>query len=156
VCVCVTCFSLNRHPSSTLRPVRSQIPEGEPNGSTLTLDTRALPWPLQDIVSLRVVCARINRPFISTAYLHCPHSCNTIARLLQNIRPPLPPSTSLVYAIQHTILAIRISCKGQALHSARRQTPEEETVREGLCSHRRSWAETLPGIYIYIYIHIYI
>jgi len=29
------------------------------------------------------------RPVIPPAYLHCPHCCNTIARLLGNLRPPL-------------------------------------------------------------------
>jgi len=38
---------------------------------------------------LLVVCARVNRPFIRPARLHCPHFCNTIARLFGNIRPPL-------------------------------------------------------------------
>ena len=46
-------------------------------------------WPLQDIVLLLVVCARVNRPFILPARLHCPHWCNTFARLLGNIRPAL-------------------------------------------------------------------
>jgi len=46
-------------------------------------------WPLQDVLLLLVVCARINRPFILPAHLHCPHCRNTIARLLGNIRPPL-------------------------------------------------------------------
>jgi len=27
-------------------------------------------WPLQDIRSLRVVCARINRPYIPPTYMH--------------------------------------------------------------------------------------
>ena len=46
-------------------------------------------WPLQDSLLLLVVCARINRPFILPARLHCPHCFNTIARLLGNIRLPL-------------------------------------------------------------------
>jgi len=46
-------------------------------------------WPLQDIVLLLVVCARVNHHYILPARLHCPHCCNTIARLLGNIRPPL-------------------------------------------------------------------
>jgi len=41
------------------------------------------------------------------------HYCNTIARLLSNIRPP--PPTYRVYAIHHTILAMTISCKGQVV-----------------------------------------
>jgi len=46
-------------------------------------------WPLQDILLLVVVCARINHPFILPARVHCPHCCNTIARLLGYIRPAL-------------------------------------------------------------------
>jgi len=45
--------------------------------------------PLQDIVVLRGFCARINHLFIASSHLHCPHYCNTIARLLRNIRRPL-------------------------------------------------------------------
>jgi len=37
--------------------------------------------------------------------------CNTIARVLCNIRPP-PPNPP-VYAMHHTILVMAISCKGQ-------------------------------------------
>ena len=48
-------------------------------------------WPIHHIVSLLVVCARINRRFVLPARLHCPHCCNTIARLLGNIRPPTRP-----------------------------------------------------------------
>jgi len=60
-----------------------------------------------------VVCARIDRPFILPARLHCPRCCNTFARLLGNIRPP--PPTSLMYATHLTILVITISCKGQTV-----------------------------------------
>ena len=49
-------------------------------------------WPLQDIVLLLVVCARINRLFILTAHLHCPHYFHTIARLLRNIRRAPDPT----------------------------------------------------------------
>jgi len=55
----------------------------------LTWLARVPIWPLQDILLLRVVCARINRPIIPPAHLHCPHCCNAIAQLLGNIRPPL-------------------------------------------------------------------
>jgi len=48
----------------------------------------ASPWHLQDSVSLRSLCARISHPFILPAHLHCPHDCDTIARLLRNTRPP--------------------------------------------------------------------
>jgi len=77
--------------SSRSRPVEDEL------GST---------WPLQDIILLLIVCARVNRPFILPARLHCPHCCNTLARLLGNIRPP---STSLWYAIHHTTLVITIA-----------------------------------------------
>ena len=46
-------------------------------------------WPLQDIRLLRVLCAQINRPFIPSTHLHCPHCCNTVARLSSNMSPPL-------------------------------------------------------------------
>jgi len=77
--------------------------------NTFTSETE--PSPLQVILLLRVLCARINRPSIPPANLHCAHCCNTIARLLGNIPPP--PSTSLVCAIHHTILAITISCEAK-------------------------------------------
>jgi len=49
-------------------------------------------WPFQYNVLLIVVCARISRPFILRARLHCPDCCNTITRLLGNMRPrPDPP-----------------------------------------------------------------
>jgi len=38
---------------------------------------------------LLAVCARVNCPFILPARLQCSHCCNTIARLLGNIRPRL-------------------------------------------------------------------
>jgi len=48
-------------------------------------------WPLQDILSLQGLFARINLPFITPHHLHCPHRCNTVARLLHNLRPPPDP-----------------------------------------------------------------
>ena len=66
-------------------------------------------WPLQDIVLLLVVCARVDRPFILPARLHCP--CTAFGQYTT------PPPTPLVYAIHHKILVIAISCKGQgAMH----------------------------------------
>jgi len=76
---------------------------------------------LQDILSLRGFCARINHRFISPVdlhcphhctaiaqytlpppvHLHCPHYCNTIARLSRNIRPP--PDHPFVYHTQNNI-----------------------------------------------------
>jgi len=46
---------------------------------------RGVGWPIQDILILVCVCARIQNPFITPAYSHYPHHCNTIARLLHNI-----------------------------------------------------------------------
>jgi len=80
---------------------------------------------LYKILFYVVICARINRPFILAARLHCPHCCNTIARLLRNIRRL--PTTSSLYATHHTIVAMAISCIGQlstaAAHSARPAAP---------------------------------
>jgi len=42
-------------------------------------------WPIQDIISLVCVCARINPPFITPARSHYPHYSNTIARRLRHI-----------------------------------------------------------------------
>ena len=67
-------------------------------------------WPLQDIVLLLIVCARVSS-FHSSSAPASPtllqYYCTAIG---QNTTPP---STSLWYAIHHTILAITISCKGQ-------------------------------------------
>jgi len=48
-------------------------------------------WPLQDIVLLPAFCARIHHPLIPPSHLHCPHDCNTSARVLRSIRRPLDP-----------------------------------------------------------------
>jgi len=48
-----------------------------------------------------VVCARVDRPFILPARLYCPHCCNTIVRLLGNIRPLL--DLPLVCVTQYSI-----------------------------------------------------
>ena len=59
-------------------------------------------WPSQDIGSPLVVCARVNRPFILPARLHCPQRCNAIARLLGKIRPP--PNPLFVVYTPYTII----------------------------------------------------
>jgi len=46
-------------------------------------------WPLQDNVSLQGFCARVNPPNIAPPDLHYLHYCNTFARLMGIIRPPL-------------------------------------------------------------------
>ena len=68
-------------------------------------------WPLQDIVLLLVVWARINRIFILTARLHCPHCCNTIARLLGNMRPRTWPPLCMPYTIQYWQWQYRVKAK---------------------------------------------
>jgi len=46
-------------------------------------------------------------------HLQSLHYCNTIARLLRNIRPS--PPTPRLYAIHYTIVVMAISCKGQCV-----------------------------------------
>ena len=44
----------------------------------------------------------LNQPSChSRAHLHCPPRCNTIARLLSSIRPPLLPPVCMPYTIQY-------------------------------------------------------
>jgi len=78
--------------------------------SLVPVDLPTTTWPLQDIRLLIVVCARIHHPVILPACLHCPHCCNTIARLLGNI---WPPSTSFWICHTPCIIGNKISCKGQ-------------------------------------------
>ena len=68
-------------------------------------------WPVQDILLLFFVRARINHPFITSAHSRYPHYCKTIARLLRHIHPPSP--TLPLYATHHRILVMTISCKGR-------------------------------------------
>ena len=65
--------------------------------------------PLQDIVSLLVVCVRINRSFILPTRLHCPQCCNTIARLLGNMPPP--PNSPFVCHIPYNSIKIQYRVK---------------------------------------------
>ena len=48
-------------------------------------------WLLQDIRLLQSFCGRANHPFLAPPYLQSPYYCNTIARLLRNIRRPADP-----------------------------------------------------------------
>jgi len=77
------------------------------------LSACALTWTLQDILLHQGFCVQINHRFIALPYLHCPHYCNIVARLLRNVRPP--PNPFCMAYIHHTILVMVISCKGQAL-----------------------------------------
>jgi len=75
-----------------------------------------------------------------TSYLYCLFTCNAhaIAILLHGycaMYPP-PPPTSILYAIQHTILAMAISCKGQALMSC---THGRTTTTRGVCLYTIFW-----------------
>jgi len=72
-------------------------------------------WSLQDIVLFIVACARIHLPFILPARLHCPHCCNSIARLLGNIRPPHRPPFCMAYTIQSWQWRYRVRAKLQLL-----------------------------------------
>jgi len=53
----------------------------------------------------------VNHPFVAPPHLRSLPYCNTIARLLCNIRPPRRPPR--VYASHYTILMMAISCKGE-------------------------------------------
>jgi len=69
-------------------------------------------WPLQDIRSLRVVCARSNVLSLP------PPTCiahNVAIRLHDYWAIYDLPSTSPLYAIHHKILLITISCEGQGV-----------------------------------------
>ena len=101
---------------------------------------------LQDILTFRVVCARINRPSIPPAHLHWPDCCSTIRTTIGRIRPP---STSRLYASHHTILAITISCKGQTeTHNGRRGVTKR-------LAEPRSHRLFHTHIYIHIGMHTY-
>ena len=104
-------------------------------------------WPLQDIVLLLVVCGRINRPFILPARLHCPHCCNTIARLLGNIRPPPRPPLCMSYTIQNWQLQYRVKAKSRAVLLARRACSQldEEFESHGGRSEREWFAAGSVG-----------
>jgi len=58
-------------------------------------------WPLQDIVLLRAFCAQINHPLIGPSHQHCPHYCNTIRRILRDLRRPPRPPVCMPYTIQY-------------------------------------------------------
>jgi len=89
-------------------------------------------WPLQDILSLRGFCARINPPCIAPPSLALltplQYDCTDIAQ-----NTTLPP-TPLLYDIHYTILAIAISCKGQA-------SDEVESPSTGIVLLRRLFYE---------------
>jgi len=57
--------------------------------------------PLNDLLSLVFLCARINHPFIT--HLHYPHYCNTIARRLRNIDPPVVCHTPCNIGTDNTV-----------------------------------------------------
>jgi len=67
-------------------------------------------WPLQDIRLLQSFYADEYPLLLAPPHVHCPHHCNTIARLSRNTRSPPTP---LVYAMNHTKLVLAISCKAK-------------------------------------------
>ena len=83
-----------------------------------TLPLRYAPWPLQDIRSLESVLALVNHhfiaPFICIAHSH---HCNTIARLIDDIRTP--PDPSCVCHTPHTVQywERRYRVKANTLHA---------------------------------------
>jgi len=110
----------------------------EVNHYLVKAKVRAATWPSQEIHCLRGFWARVNHPFIAPPNLHCSRYCNTIARLLRNIRPPPDPACvcHTPYNIGKGTVVLRPSRHGSQLHFMGMR-----------CS---------PHIYIYIYIYIYI
>jgi len=76
------------------------------------LASRTLTWPSHDIRSLQRFCGRANH------YFTHPPNCDahTAATVLHDYCAIYDtPPTPLVYAVQHTILAMAISCVGRFL-----------------------------------------
>jgi len=75
----------------------SEVGQVDDHEHVLDLDTKQRKWGglgaglYKILLLLRGFCARINHPFIAPSHLHCPHYCNTMARLLRNIRRPTDP-----------------------------------------------------------------
>jgi len=76
--------------------------------SSKTPNPRSLAFTRYSFTSSRLCTSQSS--FHSSRPPALPTLLQYYCRLLGNIRPP--PSTSLVHAIHHTIVAIRISCKG--------------------------------------------
>jgi len=68
-------------------------------GENRTHQRRVMSWPSQDIGLLRGSCARII--IYCPPHPHCPHYCNTIARLLGSIRLSLRTLVCMLYTIQY-------------------------------------------------------
>ena len=77
---------------SVLGIIHSTLHTLSTEASSATAATRrSSSGPIQDILALVCVCARINHHFITPAHSHYHHYCNTIARLLRYIYPPPDP-----------------------------------------------------------------
>jgi len=72
---------------------------------------RPLSWPLQDIRSLQSFLALFNLSLYFPLDLHCSHDCNTIARLMPNMRPPTLPPLCFPYTIQYWQWQYRVKVK---------------------------------------------
>jgi len=67
-----------------------------------------LTWRLQDILSLQSFYAPVKPPFFAPPHLHYPDHCNSVARLLRNIRiPPDPPCGHTLYTIGNGNIVLR-------------------------------------------------
>jgi len=103
----VLTFLLGTLSPTQTRPVSSTNPRMQSSSPPLLVRNLARAhaagafWPLQYILSLRGFCARINHPSILRAQLHCPPWCNTIARRLGSMGPPLRPPVCIPYTIQY-------------------------------------------------------
>ena len=71
-------------------------------------------WPIQDILSLVCVCARITHPFITPARPHYPHYCNTSVGAIYD-PPPDPPCICYTpYNISKDNMVYRLNLHGLA------------------------------------------
>ena len=94
---------------------------------------------------------RINHACVAPSHLHCPYYCNTIARLLRNIRRPTDSPF-----VCHTLNNIGDG-KIVIYLPADRGVNESRTWRPGkrLSPRWIGWRHTYVYIYVYIYIYIY-
>jgi len=89
-------LNLKLCPHRALRPPPPEAPSLAPRPS-LAFTTRYSFTP-------KLACTIRQSSLYYPLHLHCSHYCNTIVRLIRNIRPPSAPP--LVFAIYHTILAV--------------------------------------------------
>jgi len=99
-----------RKPARATFPPASRTPASRTGGTARGNGT--VSWPLQDIVCLLGECALVSTILGMQHLLFCnPPSLYFATNITQYMVSPRPPC----FAIQHTILVIAISCKGQTV-----------------------------------------